>query len=29
MGSDGPWPQTKIDQFGADFKAWQAGGYQP
>ena len=28
-GSDGPWPQTKITQFGIDFQAWKAGGFQP
>jgi hypothetical protein len=28
-GSDGPWPQAKIDQFVSDFKAWRDGGFQP
>jgi hypothetical protein len=27
--SDGPWAQSKIDQFVKDFQAWQDGGYQP
>jgi hypothetical protein len=27
--SDGPWSQAKITQFGVDFAAWQAGGFQP
>ena len=27
--SDGPWDQSKIDQFVKDFQAWQDGGYQP
>jgi hypothetical protein len=27
--SDGPWPPAKITQFGIDFTAWQAGGFQP
>jgi hypothetical protein len=28
-GSDGPWSQTKINQFVSDFNAWKAGGFQP
>jgi hypothetical protein len=27
-GSDGPWPQAKIDQFAGLFKAWKDGGFQ-
>jgi hypothetical protein len=28
-GSDGPWPQPKIDHFVQDFTAWKNGGFQP
>jgi|SoiMethySBSTD1v2_1073268.scaffolds.fasta_scaffold1552001_2 hypothetical protein len=28
-GSDGPWPQAKIDQFIRDFAGWKDGGFQP
>jgi hypothetical protein len=27
--SDGPWPQSKIDQFVTTFIAWKDGGFQP